>query len=88
MPKPGDARFRERTGPFLVAIDDRGGRIPVDEARVLGARLHLTSRSIAGFTRGRWPTLAVDGTERTLTDRGRQLANEWRRRYPERALIP
>ena len=77
----GDAGSVRRTGPFLVAIDDRGGRVSVDEARALGARLHLSSRSIAGFTRGRWPTLAVDGMERSLTDRGQQLANEWRRRY-------
>ncbi len=50
MPPPGDARFRERKGPFLAALDDRGGRASIDDARALGARFKLSPQAIAGLT--------------------------------------
>lgn len=78
---PGWRRDEQRVGAVLSDVLAAGGRVTVDAWRDIGLRHGYDPRGLSGFFTGGVPSMRSDGDDRVLTDRGRKVAEDWRRLY-------
>jgi len=78
QPEPGWMVWFRRSGGFLAAMDERGGRLHRTEISRLAREHGYDPRGLAGFYTGDRPSLTLDGDDRVLTEVGQLHAKEWR----------
>ncbi len=70
-----------RAGAVLVEVDDRGGKVHVDQWREIGKKLGYDPRGLSGFFTGKMPSMRSDGDERIITPKGKRDAEQWREMF-------
>lgn len=81
QPESGWMTWFRRSGGFLAAMDQRGGRLHHTEISDLAREHGYDPRGLAGFYGGAQRSLARDGDDRVLTEIGRRNAEQWRRLF-------